>query len=291
MPARISLQLKAPAKINLFLKILSKRSDGYHEIESLMQKLELADELIISHGKPGIDLNCPDSDLPVNENNLVFKAAKTFFEFTGINPEISLTLKKKIPVAAGLGGGSSDAAAALKGLDTWHETNLPEKALMKLGCSIGADVPFFISENASAVALGIGEKLNPCKIAQDYWLILINPGFEISTKWVYDNYSLTIENNPYILCPDFDITAFKNSNFKNSREIFFNSLEAVTIKYYPEIERIKDVLLYNKASAAMMSGSGPTVFGIFKDKTDAKNCKLSLNKQYKTILLTKPVNN
>jgi 4-diphosphocytidyl-2-C-methyl-D-erythritol kinase len=254
---------KAPAKINLFLRVLRKRADGYHDIVSLMQKITLYDELIFSPRPKGIILNCPGSDLPTTENNLVFRAAQSIFASANYPYGVEITLAKKIPLAAGLGGGSSDAATTLIALNKICSLNFKKNDLMKLGAKIGADVPFFIFGN-SALASGIGDQLKALQDLPKINLVLIKPQFELSTKMVYENLNLRLTRgrNNYSI-PRF----LKMSDI--IRELH-NDLESVSLEMHPELSDLKKMLLRHGALGALMSGSGPTVFGIFRDGIEAK---------------------
>jgi len=265
------LTLKAPAKINLFLKILGRRSDGYHEIESLMQKIELFDILHVSRQEGFISLSCPGNAVPEDRNNLVFRAAEAFFSTTSIAPGVRIILEKKIPVAAGLGGGSSDAAAVLLGLNRLYAAEMEPEGLADIGLQLGADVPFFLQDCSGALATGIGESLRQVDPIRNYWILLVNPGFAVSTKWAYENFPLTSYSNPFILARGRKM----DGNFMLSSPGLFeelgNDLEAVTINRYPEIGYIKKELKKAGAVTALMSGSGPTVFGLFPGKKEAQH--------------------
>ena len=308
-----SISLSAPAKINLFLKILYKRSDGYHELVSWMQKLSLYDSIILEASSSGISLQCSGADIPEDENNLAYKAAALFFEETGVNGGVDITLQKKIPVAAGLGGGSSDAASVLKGLNTMFSAGITENTLIGIAKQLGADVPFFITDEPSCWATGVGEKLIKKNTMGHCWILLVNPGYPISTKWVYDNFALTSAINPDILTRFTEaINASedeKESLFSTAVELLLgkehvssyertcfdsnllcNDLEKVTVRQYPEIAELKSRLLGYNATAAMMSGSGPTVFGVFEEKVRAVHCYENLKSQYpENIFLVKPI--
>lgn len=296
MQSTKTLTIEAPAKINLYLKILGRRADGYHEIESLMQKLELADILHIDVRDAGISLKCPDSDLPEDETNLVYKAAQSFLSYTGINRGVALRVEKKIPIAAGLGGGSSDAAAVLSGLNKLFETNLPQKKLFKLAVPLGADVAFFVNDQSAAVARGIGERLSFAQSLPPCWILLVNPGFAVSTKWVYENLALTSEGNPYILAPGQNCSSGpddlqKADLFQDVQISIFNDLESVTIQKYPELGFIKDDLLADSALCALMSGSGPTVFGLFDTEDKAKRSAEKFQDAFgENVIVTRPLN-
>ena len=302
------LKKLAPAKINLFLRVLRKRADGYHDIASVMQKISLYDELTFSLCAEGISLNCPNSgapsagaggsfpkrdiprlaesihppagagcflqrgNLPAAEDNLVFRAARAIFSHTGYQSGIEITLIKNIPVAAGLGGGSSDAATTLLALNEICGLGLKKSDLLKLGVKIGADVPFFIFGN-SAYAGGISDKLKSLKNIPKINVVLINPQFSLSTKMVYEklNLRLTKERINYSIPRFFAVGDI-------IREMH-NDLETVSLKIHPELNDLKDILLRQGARGAMMSGSGPTVFGIFTDENSAKKAVETINKE------------
>lgn len=283
------LHLQAPAKINLYLKVLGRRHDGYHELSTWMQKLKFADEVILSSVSSGIKLHCSATDLAADEKNLAHRAAVLFFKKTGLKTGVEIKLVKNIPIAAGLGGGSSDAAAVLTGLNTLFSAGLSENELMDLGLSLGADVPFFVSGCNSAIATGIGEKLQEKKSLKECWIILVNPGFPVSTKWVFENFdrvqpvnfALTSGDNPYILGREID---------GSMPEKLYNDLESVTTARYPEVSKLKNELTELGASGVLMSGSGPTVFGIFTDFALATQCAISLQYIYPgRVFLTEPL--
>jgi 4-diphosphocytidyl-2-C-methyl-D-erythritol kinase len=253
----------APAKINLFLRILRKRADGYHDILSLMQKITLYDELIFSPRPKGIVLNCPGTDLPVNDDNLVVRAARAIFSYSNYPHGIEISLVKKIPMTAGLGGGSSDAATTLMALNKICSLKLKKNELLKLGAKIGADVPFFIFGNA-ALASGIGDKLKHFKNLPKLHLILIKPDFDLPTKMVYENLNLrlTLGKNNYSIPRNLDL----GDIIQGLR----NDLESFSLKIHPELVDLKKMLLRYGALGALMSGSGPTVFGVFRKGAEAE---------------------
>ncbi len=273
------IAVKAPAKINLTLKVCGLRADGFHDIKSVMQKIDLTDEIFLRKTKQQIRLSCPDSDLPEDEGNIAFKAAQAFLKYSGLKNGLEIELHKSIPTAAGLGGGSSDAAAVLMGMNKLFKTNYSPALLRKLAAALGSDVPFFISAGGSALATGTGTTLDELAEAHDAWFVLVNPGFSVSTKWVYDNFRLTTahkadilarysKSGHKILLPKGIVRLMHraDTNFP------FNDLEAVTTKSYPIIKEIKNKLLKSEAAAALMSGSGPTVFGIFSHRQEAEIC-------------------
>ncbi|MEI7671992.1 MAG: 4-(cytidine 5'-diphospho)-2-C-methyl-D-erythritol kinase, partial [Deltaproteobacteria bacterium] len=180
---------ESPAKVNLYLRVLRKREDGYHDILSLMQRISLCDEMTFESTDGGIAVRCPGTDLPEDRGNIVFRAATAFFSRIGAPPEIRITIRKQIPISAGLGGGSSNAATTLMTLNEMHGAPLTQEELMKIGARIGADVPFFVF-GKTAWASGIGDLLTEATFAPPLWFVLINPGFEISTKMVYQELNL-----------------------------------------------------------------------------------------------------
>ena len=262
----------APAKINLFLRVLRKRADGYHDISSLMQKITLYDELIFSPRPKGIVLSCPGSDLPTSEDNLVFRAAQSIFAYANYPYGVEIKLTKKIPLAAGLGGGSSDAATTLIALNKICSLNLKKNELIKLGAKIGADVPFFIFGN-NALASGIGDKLKALQDLPQINLILIKPQFELSTKMVYENLNLRLTSGKN----NYSIPRFLKMG-DIIRELH-NDLESVSLKMHPELHDLKQLLLCHGAQGALMSGSGPTLFGIFNDENSAKKALDSIKQE------------
>ncbi len=282
-----SLRLLAPAKINLFLRITGRRPDGYHTLISLMQKLALYDEIFLETTGQGIELHCPDGKSPENRSNLVYRAAELFFAHLKRCNALSkpacgirITLQKHIPVAAGLGGGSSDAAATLHGLNQLTGARLTEAELAALGLELGADVPFFVRGDTAALAQGIGEELSPAPPQQDYSVLLVNPGFSVSTRWVYQNLNLTsidLKDN------------LQNFHGKCDGADFVNDLEQVTLTRYPVIAELKKEILQQGAAVALMSGSGPTVFGLFRDQKHARQALQSFQQSFKDSYLVEPL--
>jgi 4-diphosphocytidyl-2-C-methyl-D-erythritol kinase len=263
---------KAPAKINLFLRVLRKRTDGYHDISSLLQKITRYDELTFTLKPVGINLACPGSDLPTSEDNLVFRAAQSIFAYTDYPSGVEIKLIKKIPLAAGLGGGSSDAATTLIALNEICSLGLKKRDLMMLGAKLGADVPFFIFGN-TALASGIGDKLKTVQNMPELNFVLINPQFQLSTKTVYENINLRLTSQKI----NYSIPRFFALG-DVIRELH-NDLEEVSLKLHPELNNLKQILLCHGALGALMSGSGPTVFGIFPDEKSAKKAVRAVEKE------------
>ena len=257
------ISLQAPAKINLYLHVLGRRADGYHELVTRMQKLELCDLIRMSvEDAPGIRFTCDDPDLPVDSGNLAVRAVQGLLERVGLRDTVGVTLhlEKKIPVAAGLGGGSSDAGTVLKGLNGLLGEPCSRQDLLMLAAELGADVPFFTVDSQSVVAVGIGEKMQPAAVLRGYWVLLVNPGISVSTRWVFQNLALTKTEKNSKLRGFLDAG---DEEFALAQ--MHNDLEPVTISRYPVVAEIKRLLLDQGAVAAMMSGSGATVFGLFNE--------------------------
>jgi 4-diphosphocytidyl-2-C-methyl-D-erythritol kinase len=256
-----SLRLESFAKVNLRLEILKKREDGYHEIRTLFQKVSLHDTLHFSLKKEkGISIATDHPNLPVGKTNLVYQAAQSMLKASDYQGGVHIEIKKQIPLGAGLGGGSSNAATTLKALNRLLKERLSKKKLMEMGLEIGADVPFFIGEGA-AVGLGIGEQLKKVTLP-DLQYVLIYPNFEVSTRWAYQNFVLT--NQRF----HFNLHRFPKTP-EGISNILFNHLEGVVSRKYPQIEVMKNILLSMGALGALMTGSGPTVFGLFQDGKSA----------------------
>lgn len=274
------LTISAPAKVNLSLRVVAKRPDGYHELDGIMQKIDLCDTLHVEPlDRPEVTLRCPDSDLPENESNLVYQAAALFLQEAGLRKEagVSLVLEKRIPVAAGLGGGSSDAAAVLRAMDTLFQVSDLQARLPELAKELGADVPFFVVGDTAVRAQGIGERMEPYPPLSGCSVLLVNPGFFVSTASVFENFRLTKTIETSILSDSCRCESLATSPIE-----LYNDLESVTIERYPELEEIKQLLRDNGAAGTLMSGSGPTVFGIFPDAcdTDVERAAESLRKKY-----------
>ncbi|MEI2993234.1 MAG: 4-(cytidine 5'-diphospho)-2-C-methyl-D-erythritol kinase [Blautia faecicola] len=285
------MRLQAFAKINLGLDVLGKREDGYHEVRMIMQTIRMYDQLDMRKSvEPGIHLTTNKKYIPVDENNLVWRAAKLMMDTCGIMEGVSIHLHKVIPVAAGMAGGSSDAAATLVGMNRLFHCGLSKEKLMELGVQIGADVPYCVLRG-TALAEGIGEKLTVLPPMPDCWILIGKPGISVSTKYVYT----TLDLNTDTVHPDIDgmKKALEDGNLYGITERMGNVLQDVTIPAYPEVERIKEQMKTLGAVNAMMSGSGPTVFGIFDNEEKAqKACqKLRESGSCQQVFLTVPFNN
>ena len=286
------IQLKALAKINLGLDVLRRREDGYHEVKMIMQTISLHDDLEIRRIKtPEIQVKTNLYYLPTNENNLVYKAAKLLMDEFGIKEGVAIQLKKRIPVAAGMAGGSTDGAAVLWGMNQMYGLGLSRQELMERGVKLGADVPYCV-QRGTALAEGIGERLSVLPSMPKCTILIAKPGISVSTKFVYENLhanDLKPEQHPDV---DRMIEAMKEKNLDLLCERMGNVLETVTIPAYPVIQEIKEHMRACGAAGAMMSGSGPTVFGIFHSPMQAKAAMkdLKVNGLAKQLYLTTPYN-
>jgi len=265
------LALLAPAKVNLCLHVLGRRDNGYHDLAMLMVPLAFGDYVRIAlRDEPGVEIECAGVELPPGGENIAVRAARNMLERAAYRGGVKIEIDKRIPVAAGLGGGSSDAASVLCGLNRLLELGLRQDELMDIGVTLGADVPFFV-RGETAWATGIGERLEGVKNLPFAWYVLVNPGFAVSTAWVYGNLGLTTPRTPTKM-PRF------SGQIDEIAALLHNDLEAVTAARHPEIAEIKGLLLDLGALGALMSGSGPTVFGLFDDEFAARCAAAELTK-------------
>ena len=254
-------QVFAPAKINLSLKILSRREDGFHEIETLIAPVSLHDEINIQRkkGGQGIDFHCDDRSVPRGEDNLVVRAAKSVFAAMKMTPAVSIDLKKKIPHGAGLGGGSSDAATTLLALNRLFETNLTLEELAKLGSEIGSDIPFFIFESA-AICRGRGDLVTPVQLPAQLPILLLKPDFVVATAWAYSRWHDSRE-----------IPGVTYAAQEFAGQTFVNDLERPVFEKFVFLAQLKMWLLKQpEVGAALMSGSGSTVFAVLREGQDTE---------------------
>ena len=264
-----TLTLSAPAKINYLLDVIAKRSDGYHDLRMIMQRVNLCDQITLTvTGTHDISVTCNSQGAPDGPKNIAWKAAKILLDLSKSIHGVMIEITKNIPVAAGLGGGSSDAAAVLMGLNELLKIGFSDRKLMQIGCTLGADVPFFIFKK-TALAEGIGEKLTILPELPKCWILLVNPGIHVSTAWVYRSLQLTSTKELNKL-PDF------YESIEQVASILSNDLESVTASAFPVIAEIKSRLMSLGAVGSMMSGSGPTVFGIFKDFDSAEAARYEI---------------
>lgn len=268
------LYVRARAKINLTLDVTGKREDGYHNVEMIMQTVNLYDELWIQRiPVPMIRITSNLRWLPCDERNLAYQAVQLMREFYGITEGVHIYLKKRIPVAAGLGGGSSDAAAVFVGLNKLFNLHVTKRELMNLGLQLGADVPYCILRG-TALAQGIGEQLTPLAPMPRCWVVLAKPGIHVSTGSVYQKLNLqNIKKRP---STKDVIQAIEDKNIDQIASELCNVLETVTMEEHPVIAQLKDSFIEYGALGTLMSGSGPTVFGLFKNKETAQKAARQL---------------
>ncbi len=260
-------QMKAYAKINLGLDVVRRLENGYHEVKMVMQTVGIYDVLSFERAESGIVITTDSGELPTDENNLIYKAARLMFQHYGIKAGVHIHLQKNIPIAAGMAGGSTDAAAAMKGINRLFDLGCDLRELMELGVQIGADVPYCVL-GGTALAEGIGEKLTPLTPAPDCFVLVAKPDINVSTKYVYEHLDAAgIEQHPDI---DGMVRAIEEGSLQGVLDRLENVLESVTVTAYPIIDTIKTRMKELGAVNSLMSGSGPTVFGIFTEEVKAR---------------------
>ncbi len=262
------IQERAYAKINIGLDVLRRRPDGYHEIKMIMQTVDIYDDLLLERtSKPGIYLQTDNEELPTNQDNLICRAAALLLNEKKITEGVKISLTKRIPIAAGMAGGSSDAAAAMRGLNVLFDMGYEVEQLQRLGVKLGADIPYCIV-GGTMLSEGIGEVLTPLPAPPSAYLVVAKPDINVSTAFVYGN--LHVDRLQYH--PDIDgmVQALSEGSLQGICDRMGNVLETVTVPEYPVIEQIKGLMRQMGALNALMSGSGPTVFGMFADKKQAE---------------------
>lgn len=277
------ISLEAHAKINLSLDVLSKRDDGYHNLKMIMQTIQLHDTISIEKIPSGVEIDCVASYVPNNSTNIACKAAESMISKYNLNAGVRIKINKRIPVAAGLAGGSADAAAVIIGINSIFNLGIAQNELMEVGSTIGADVPYCIM-GGTALAEGIGEELTSLPLLKDIPILIVKPKIGVSTAWVYKNLNF----DRIISKPDTEalIFAIQNKDIRFIAQNMRNVLECVTVIKHPIIEKIKNNLLEEGAIGSMMSGSGPSVFGIFEDKDKAISAYKKMKKSKNECILT-----
>lgn len=267
-----SIKVHAPAKLNIRLKVTGCRPDGYHDLVSIMVPVTLYDIIeLTAVESSGISLSCHGAAAPEDQTNLVFRAAQAFFSRCGQVKGVSIKLTKNIPVAAGLGGGSSDAAHTLIALNRMFSNPISQDELAQMALGLGADVPFFL-QGMPCIARGVGEILESIPTWPRFWYVIVSPSISVSTAWVYRNLRLELTTDEY-----GRIINFLGKKALDLGAILENDLETVTVSYFPVISSIKETLMDAGAEGALMSGSGPSVFGIFKSRDRALTAKRHLD--------------
>ena len=284
-----SIQLKSRAKINLSIDVLGKREDGYHLVEMIMQTIDLFDKIkIFSLKEDTIIIESNSLDIPLDSTNIVYKAADLIKKQYNIKEGVKIIIEKNIPIAAGMAGGSSNAAAVLVGLNQLWQLKLSENKLKELGLKLGADVPFCIG-GQTALSENIGEKLKKIDgLSENIFILVCKPELFVSTKEIYEDIdSKIIEKRPN---NKLLIQLLKENKIQQIADNMYNVLEEVTRERYPVIEEIEKIMMENDALGSMMSGSGPTVFGLYINREDAENCKNKLLKKFSQVYIVKSHN-
>ena len=270
-----SLTVKAPAKLNLYLRVCKKRPDGYHNIETIFEKIDLCDEITIKRRAKGIKVSSSHPDVPNGAGNLCFRAASVLLKERCATSGVEITIKKRIPVAAGMGGGSSDAAATLYGVNKLLRLRATQATLLRIAQSIGADVPFFLIKATRAIGRGKGEILFPLNSTKKFWYIISVPPIKVSTKAMYQHPRITL-TKPICSVKIMIRVLLKNSDLTAFGKYSYNSFEKILQKKYRQILEIKKALTSLGAPAALMSGSGPSVFGITLSRKEAMDISARL---------------
>lgn len=279
--------IKCPAKINLSLDVTGIREDGYHYVKMIMQSISLLDEITVKKRNEGIKVYCDVNDVPCDEKNSAYKAADIMFKAYNLKGGVDILIDKHIPVSAGLAGGSTDAAGVIKAVNILYGLNLSIEDMKKIGIKIGADVPYCIT-GGTAVASGIGDVITELPDINNLWCVLAKPTISVLTGEVYSKLKMDeIVRHPRT---DVMIEYIKKGEYKNLAEEMVNVLELVTIKKYPIIFEIKNIMMEFDAEGCLMSGSGPTVFGLFEEKAAAEKCYNRLRDYLKDVFLVNMYN-
>ncbi|MDU4892380.1 MAG: 4-(cytidine 5'-diphospho)-2-C-methyl-D-erythritol kinase [Clostridium sp.] len=280
------MKVKAYGKINIALDVIGKRDDGYHLLKMIMQTVNIYDELEFKKSAKGIKITSNKSFVPTDNRNLVYKAIELFCNTYSVEKAISVHIEKNIPVEAGMAGGSTDAAAALRAMRDLYKPEISDKELMELGVNIGADVPYCI-KGGTALCEGIGEVITELKPFKDKLLVVVKPNFGVSTIATYKGFKLSeVKQHPKV---DELIEAMNRDDLKYVADNMMNLLELVTLKEHEEISRIKEFMCAEGALGSMMSGSGPTVFGFFDSEEKANKCAEMLKDKYKEVFVTSTI--
>lgn len=270
----------SPAKINLYLNIFGKRADGYHDLETVMLPVSYGDQITLQLRKASITMECDNPNLPVDDSNLAMRAAKLLAESFGIEAGVKISLQKRTPLAAGLGGGSSNAAAVLAGLNRLWNLDVPPGKLGELAASMGSDINFFLNGGA-AVCRGRGERVEPIPCKLSATILLVNPGFGISTKWAYESWArlasrLTAKPPEVSLL----VRALAEGDLEGAARSLYNALEIPSVGKFPVLELLKEAMRAAGAAGALMSGSGATVFGLFADAKAADVAAAQIREEF-----------
>lgn len=278
-----NIRIESPAKVNLFLEVLGKRKDGYHNVETILETVDLGDDIILKETKEGIEIESDFPSLPLGRENLVYQAAFLLKKRLGIEKGIQITINKRIPLASGLGGGSGNAASVLLGLNKLWNLNLSYEELFQLARELGADVPFFL-RGGRTLGKGRGDELQPLSQDPALYFVLVSPDFEVSTEGVYEKLkNLTKEARSIKII----LSALNSGKITKIGNSLYNRLEEVVIPRHPQIAKIKKRLLELGAGGALMSGSGPSVFGLADDKKSAAEIYRKIKKDFRKAFFLK----
>ncbi|MCT8975777.1 4-(cytidine 5'-diphospho)-2-C-methyl-D-erythritol kinase [Clostridium sp. CX1] len=278
--------LKAYGKINLSLDVISRREDGYHNLRMIMQNIELHDVISVMKTTDKIKLTCNRKELPIDKKNLAYRAAELFIDNYNVRAGVEIHIEKNIPMAAGLAGGSTDAAAVLRAMRSLYRPEIEDAELMELGLSIGADVPYCIV-GGTALCEGIGEKVTKLKSFKNHILVLVKPSFGVSTKEVYE--SLKVDSIAEHPDTEFLIRSVENNDLASISSNMKNVLEEVTLKKHTVLKEIKEEAVKMGALGSLMSGSGPTVFAFFDDMLKAQMYYGRMKKIYEEVFITRTI--
>ncbi len=276
--------VKAYAKINLTLDVVARRPDGYHDLEMIMQSVDLEDRITLKEIGKGIELDSNLKGLPRDEGNIAYRAARLIKKEFNISTGIKIFIEKKIPIAGGMGGGSADCAGVLIGLNHLWDLGMKQDQLCALGKTLGADVPFCLM-GGTALAKGIGDILSPIDTKGDIWLVIVKPDFGVFTKNIYKRLKIEdIRKRPDTRAM---IRALRSGSLDDIAANLVNVLEEVTISMHPEIYRLKSELLEQGSLGSLMSGSGPSVYGVFRDNVSAQRAWVALKRRYDRVFILK----
>ncbi len=280
MSTQAQLTLFSPIKVNLYLRIVGKRPDGYHDVETVMVPLDFGDKLAFTLAEPGITMSCDNPSLPTDDSNLVMRAAKKLADRFAVKRGAHITLTKRAPLAAGVGGGSSNAAFTLLGLNQLWDLGATESQLGEIAASLGSDINFFMA-GSTALCRGRGEQVVPVLFRLSASVLLVNPGFGISTKWAYESWAkaaarLTVQPPDATLL----LHALAEDDLAGVCEALYNSLEAPSAGKFPVLELLKRTMLAQGAAGALMSGSGASVFGLFANAADAERAAATVRSEF-----------
>lgn len=282
------IEIKSYAKVNLLLNVLSRCEDGYHNIESIMQSISLADKVTIGERLHGINIDCNHRLVPTGFESLAYRTAEKIINECHLKKGIDIKINKEIPLSSGLAGGSTNAATILTGINKLYHLGLTSEKLREIGGELGMDIPFFV-QNGTALAYHKGEKVAHFEsLVPPLWLVILNPGFEVSTRWAYQNLNIK-KNNIKADRINKMITALKKGTPEEIAKNLYNSFEKLVIEKFPEIAKIKKTLIEAGALGALMSGSGPTVFGITKNKDAAFKIADSIKSNYHFIRVVQTI--